>query len=174
MGTPLPSPTPPERAGGRDPRALLRVPCLELSGGREPRGHRSVPVSPRPRRRSSARCCRQTKAVAGYVASVSSLLLSLAATRHLLLKPNTEQMPVWKERGQGNPRARIFHRPTGVPSPGTLHLGHCGAPSGSGSVALWPVASSSSLPHPSPIQLLPRTRAGPIQQDRAACQQSPR
>lgn len=58
---------------------------------------------PWPRCLCSAGCLAQTKAVAPFVASVNSLVLSLAASRHLLLQPSTEQMPVWSSGGRENP-----------------------------------------------------------------------
>lgn len=78
---------------------------------------------PWPRCLCSTRCLAQTKAVATFVASVNRLLLSLAASRHLLLQPSTEQMPVWSSGGRESPELQYFtFPPTALPSWQRLHL----------------------------------------------------
>lgn len=78
---------------------------------------------PWPRCLCSTRCLAQTKAVATSVASVNRLLLSLAASRHLLLQPSTEQMPVWNSGGRETPELQYFtFLPTALPSWQRLRL----------------------------------------------------
>lgn len=133
----------PVRAPGEDEQVFLSSPaspgavCVPSGSGEGEQRGCPGRERPWPRCLCSARCLAHTKAVATFVASVNRLALSLAASRHLLLQPGTEQMPVWSRGGRETPPELQYFTflPTALPS--------------------WqPQCSDSSAPPADPVRLL--------------------